>query len=293
VAVNPIPFERLEPRVPRGLARAVILAGGQGTRLRPYTSILPKPLMPIGDQSILEIVIGQLRKAGIVDVTLCVGYLSHLIRAVFDNRADQSVSVDYVQEEGARGTAGPLRLVDGLDETFIVMNGDVLTTIDYEDLLGYHKEHGNAVTIATHDRRIKIDYGVLQIDSVKTDVQIRGFEEKPEVVSTVSMGIYVIEPWVVDLIPKGRRFDFPTLIQRLLDAGERVGAYRHEGMWFDIGRHEDYEEAVLAWEAATQDSAAANGNGNGNGNVHANGNGHHTRRARPGTTRGRASIRTR
>jgi len=271
MAVNPTPDLTFVPKPEaRGIARAVILAGGQGTRLRPYTSILPKPLMPIGNRSILEIVIEQLQHAGVVDVTLCVGYLSHLIRAVFDHRADQSMAVTYVQEQGARGTAGPLRLVEGLDETFIVMNGDVLTTLDYQDLLRYHREHGNAVTIATHDRRIKIDYGVLHIESEQTDVRIWGFEEKPEVVSTVSMGIYVIEPWVINLIPKGRRFDFPTLIQRLLRAGERVGAYRYDGIWFDIGRQEDYELAVEAWEAANRKGKGrGNGNGDGKGRTHA------------------------
>ena len=267
MAVNPIFEPPIAGRRPQG-TRAVILAGGQGTRLRPYTSILPKPLMPIGDRSILEIVIEQLSDSGIVDVTLCVGYLSHLIRAVFDTRADPSVAIRYVQEEDALGTAGPLRLVDNLDETFIAMNGDVLTTLDFAALVRYHKQQGNAVTIATRDRRIKIDYGVLRLESQRLDARIAEFEEKPEVTSTVSMGIYVIEPWVLDLIPKGRRFDFPDLIQRLLRHEHPVGAYRYDGMWFDIGRHEDYEEAVDAWEAANP-----RGNGNGNGNGHKN-NGH-------------------
>ena len=252
--------------------RAVILAGGQGTRLRPYTSILPKPLMPIGDRSILEVVIQQLRDCGIVDVTLCVGYLSHLIRAVFDSRADSTTAIRYVQEEDALGTAGPLRLVDGLDDTFVVMNGDVLTTLDFAELIRYHKQQRNAVTIATRDRQIKIDYGVLHLASKVKNARITAFEEKPEVTSTVSMGIYVIEPWVLELIPKRRRFDFPDLIQLLLRQEHPVGAYRYDGMWFDIGRHEDYEEAVEAWEAAHL-SPNTNGNGNGHGVQNGNGNG--------------------
>jgi NDP-sugar pyrophosphorylase family protein len=247
-----------EPQEQRSV-RAVILAGGLGTRLRPYTSILPKPLMPIGDRSILEIVIEQLSNSGITDVTLCVGYLSHLIRAVLNHRLDASVAIRYVQEEGARGTAGPLRLVDGLDDTFIVMNGDVLTTLDFGTLLRYHREKGNAVTIATRDRRIKIDYGVLHLGSPDDDARIQRFDEKPEVISTVSMGIYVIEPWVLDLIPRGRRFDFPDLVQRLLRANEPIGAYRYDGLWFDIGREEDYEEAVAVWEA-THSKRRRNGN---------------------------------
>jgi NDP-sugar pyrophosphorylase family protein len=280
MAVNPI-VHCGYPEATGDGARAVILAGGQGTRLRPYTSILPKPLMPIGDRSILEVVIDQLASAGIVDVTLCVGYLSHLIRAVFDSRDNKSVAISYVQEEGALGTAGPLRLVPDLDDAFIVMNGDVLTTLDYRDLLEYHRAHGNAVTIATRERRIKIDYGVLHLESQNADARIRGFEEKPEVVSTVSMGIYVVEPWVLELIPGGQRFDFPDLIQRLLRARQPVGAYRYDGIWFDIGRHDDYQEAVDAWEAAGGSSARrpdesashAHINGNGHANGHPNENG--------------------
>ena len=263
MTVNPISNPSADSRPRR--TRAVILAGGQGTRLRPYTSILPKPLMPIGHRSILEVVIEQLGDSGIEDVTLCVGYLSHLIRAVLDNCADCSAAIRYVQEEQALGTAGPLRLVEGLDETFVVMNGDVLTTLNFGSLVRYHKQQGNAVTIATHDRRIKIDYGVLHLESQAKNPRILGFEEKPEVTSAVSMGIYVIEPWVLELIPGGRHFDFPDLIQLLLRDGHPVGAYRYDGLWFDIGRHEDYEEAVDAWQAAT---VPANGNGNGNGNAH-------------------------
>src|SRR5438876_3538637 len=136
--------------------KAVVLAGGRGTRLAPYTSILPKPLMPVGDRSILEIVVEQLEHAGVVDINFCVGYLSHLIQAVFDNRQNGHVNISYVREDDALGTAAPLRLVEGLDETFLVMNGDVLTDLDYRDLIGYHREQGNVLTIATHERTIKI-----------------------------------------------------------------------------------------------------------------------------------------
>jgi flavin reductase (DIM6/NTAB) family NADH-FMN oxidoreductase RutF/dTDP-glucose pyrophosphorylase len=256
--------------------RAVILAGGRGTRLAPYTSVLPKPLMPVGDRAILELVVDQLAECGISDVTFCVGYLSHLIRAVFDNRANGHVKVRYVQEQDALGTAGPLRLVDGLDDTFVVMNGDVLTTLDYGDLLRYHREQGNALTIATRDRSIKIDYGVLELDDA-TGAQISGYREKPEMVSTVSMGIYVLEPWVLRYVPEGRPFDVPDLVQVLLREGHRLGAYRYEGMWFDIGREEDYQQAVAAWlDGSAERALHANGHGhaNGNGNGHANGNSH-------------------
>ena len=258
-----------QPRVSDGsrpqtkVSKAVVLAGGRGTRLAPYTSILPKPLMPVGDRSILELVVDQLEVSGINDITFCVGYLSHLIRAVFDNRDNEGVEIDYVQEHEALGTAGPLRLVEGLDETFIAMNGDVLTNLDYADLVRYHHEHGNALTIATHDRRIRIDYGVLHLEQLgingHTRHRITGYQEKPEIVSTVSMGIYVLEPWVIDFVPEGRAFDFPDLVHGLLQAGHPLGAYRYDGLWFDIGRKEDYEQAVAEW--------FGDGNGNGNGHV--------------------------
>ena len=253
--------------------QAVILAGGRGTRLAPYTSVLPKPLMPIGDQSILEVVIGQLEDAGIVNVNFCVGYLAHLIQAVFDSRQNGHVNITYVREQEALGTAGPLRLVDGLDSTFIVMNGDVLTTIDYEELVRFHREQGNAVTIATRERSIKIDYGLLHLDE---DSRVREYEEKPTISSRVSMGIYVMEPEVIELVPEGEYFDFPDLVQVLLDAGEPVGSYDHTGLWFDIGRQEDYERAINVWPSrevtnGNGHASVLNGNGNGKGIVRADG----------------------
>jgi len=233
--------------------KAVVLAGGRGTRLAPYTSVLPKPLMPVGERSILEIVVEQLEDAGITDINFCVGYLSHLIQAVFDNRQNGHVDISYVREDDALGTAAPLRLVEGLDETFLVMNGDVLTTLDYRDLVRYHREQGNTVTIATRTRPIKIDYGILHLDVRQ---RVRDFEEKPEITSSVSMGIYVMEPEVLEHIPEDRHFDFPDLVYALLEAGLPVGAYRYEGLWFDIGRQEDYERASEAWA-----NDSANGNG--------------------------------
>jgi NDP-sugar pyrophosphorylase family protein len=252
--------------------KAVVLAGGKGTRLAPYTSVLPKPLMPVGDRAILEVVVEQLEAAGIVDINLCVGYLSHLIQAVFDNRENGHVNITYVREHDALGTAAPLRLVEGLDDTFLVMNGDVLTALEYRDLVDYHRMQGNLVTIATHDRIIKVDYGILHLDVRQ---QLRHFEEKPELATPVSMGIYVMEPEVLDHIPPDEYFDFPDLVQALLDASAPVGAYRYDGLWFDIGRQEDYEEAVATW--------SQNGNGTGNGDANRNASKAASRRA---TTKG-------
>jgi NDP-sugar pyrophosphorylase family protein len=259
-----------------GGAKAVILAGGRGTRLAPYTSVLPKPLMPIGDRAILEIVVHQLAGHGFTEVVFCVGYLSHLIRAVFDSRQPGGVRIRYAQEDNPLGTAAPLRLIDGLDETFLMMNGDVLTTIDYGDFIRYHREHGNVLTVATRERTIKVDYGVLRVNGHNGSRRVNGWEEKPEVVSTVSMGIYALEPRALQYIPESGYFDLPELVQALLQAEEPVGAYAFDGVWFDIGRQDDYQKAVAAWaESDWEESVYPGGSSaNGNGHAAANGNGH-------------------
>jgi NDP-sugar pyrophosphorylase family protein len=244
--------------------RVVILAGGRGARLAPYTSILPKPLMPVGERSILEIVVEQLEGCGVRQISFCVGYLSHLIRAVFDQRANGHVKISYVNEPEALGTVAPLRLVEGLDRTFITMNGDVLTNLDYRDLVRHHQESGNVLTIATHDRSITINYGMLHLDVL---ARVQDFEEKPEILSTVSMGIYVMEPSVLDYIPDGGPFDFPELVGGLLQAGQPVGAYRFDGMWFDIGRPDDYEQAVRAWVDEPRRTGAPGSDGLGHGHT--------------------------
>jgi len=260
--------KRAEPNGAGSLkeVKAVVLAGGRGTRLAPYTTILPKPLMPVGERSILEIVVDQLEKAGVVDIRFSVGYLSHLIRAVFDNRFAGGAEITYVPETEPLGTAAPLRLMNDLDSTFIVMNGDVLTTLDFGDLVRYHREQGNALTIASHKRSVKIDYGILHVDVAQ---RVQAFEEKPEISTAVSMGIYVMEPEVLAHVPSQGHFDFPDLVGVLLDAGLPVGAYRSDSLWFDIGRQDDYERAVSAWS----ENGDANGDGHTNGTGNGNGNG--------------------
>jgi NDP-mannose synthase len=250
------------------LTRAVVLAGGRGTRLAPYTSVLPKPLMPVGDRAILEIVVDQLVAAGVTKISFCVGYLAHLIRAVFDQQNRPDVEIDYVHEDEPLGTAAPLRLVEDLDETFLVMNGDVLTTLDYRDLVRYHRESGNVLTIATHDRTIKINYGMLHIDGSE---RVEDFEEKPEILSPVSMGIYVMESAVLSYIPSLEHFDFPDLVRALLQAGAPVGAYRYKGTWFDIGRESDYAEAVAEWERQSGSNGSRVYPHRGNGHMGSNG----------------------
>lgn len=229
--------------------KTVILAGGHGTRLAPYTSVLPKPLMPIGDRPILQLIVERLARHGFTDITLCVGYLSHLIEAVLNHGHDSAIDMKYVREREPLGTAAPLRLVEGLDKTFLVMNGDVLTTLDYRDVVGHHEACRNVLTIATHERKTRLDYGVLHVDPQSGDRgQIVVYEEKPEIATTVSMGIYVLEPEVLEHIPAGGQFDFPDLVHALLAARLPVGTYGYEGFWLDIGRREDYEQAVASAE---------------------------------------------
>lgn len=225
--------------------RAVILAGGKGTRLGPFTTILPKPLLPVGDRAIVEIIIAQLGNRGFTEVTLAVGYLSHLIRAVLGDGEAYGVRLDYHQEHEPLGTAGALASVGDLGRPFLMMNGDVITTLDYGELMLAHESSGNALTIATQVRTATIDFGVLEVAGREgaTDAVV-GYREKPHRDYVVSMGVYVISPSVLRLIEPGAHLDFPDLVLRAIAAGERVGSYRYDGLWLDIGRHEDYERAI-------------------------------------------------
>lgn len=226
-------------------SRAVILAGGKGTRLAPFTTVLPKPLMPIGDRAILDVVVRQLGRHGLTEITIAVGYLAHLIQAIFGDGSGHGVAIDYHVEEEPLGTAGPLRAVTGLDETFLAMNGDILTTLDYRDLLDRHRESGNVLTVATHHRTVRSEYGVLKVEEGEAPVQrVTGYEEKPEIGYVVSMGIYVLEPEAVEPVPEHTRFDIPDLVLALLAAGKPVGSYLFDGYWLDIGRHDDYAQAL-------------------------------------------------
>jgi NDP-mannose synthase len=224
--------------------RAVVLAGGRGTRLAPYTTVLPKPLMPVGDRAILEIVLHQLRAAGFEEITLAVGHFAHLIRAVLGNGSSNGVSIKYHDEQEPLGTAGPLASIPGLDRTFLMLNGDVLTTLDYRALVRAHAEAGNALTIATHRRVVRSDYGVLHTDgALGATRRVLAYEEKPELAFTVSMGVYVLEPDVLEHVPAGRHTDLPDLVLALLAAGLAVGSYAFDGYWLDIGREDDYRQA--------------------------------------------------
>ena len=225
--------------------KAVVLAGGKGARLAPYTKILPKPLMPIGDMPILEVILRQMKAAGVEDVILTVGHLSELLRAFFQDGHQLGLKIEYSYESCPLGTAGPLSLIDGLNEAFLVTNGDVLTTLLFHDLLEFHSQQNATATIAVHHRKVKIDLGVIQWDGMPA---INGYIEKPTYDYCVSMGIYVFEPRVLSYIPRNEYLDFPDLIKKLIAAREKVVGYQYEGYWQDLGRPDDYEAAAQDFE---------------------------------------------
>ncbi len=226
--------------------KAVILAGGKGTRLAPYTKILPKPLMPIGDMPILEILLQQMRAAGVDHAILAVGHLAKLLELFFQDGSQLDMRITYSYEEQPLGTAGPLASIPGLDEPFLVSNGDVLTTLDMKELIAFHKQSDAVATIAMNRRQVNIDLGVIELDG---ENRIRDYIEKPTYDHMVSMGIYVFEPCVLDYIPANQYFDFPNLIQTLLADGKEVLGFPFSGYWQDLGRPDDYEQAVADFES--------------------------------------------
>ncbi len=230
-----------------GTMRAIILAGGKGVRLHPYTTVFPKPLVPLGHKPIIEIIVRQLVHHGFRDIVLTTGYLAELIQAYFDpSRVTlEGGSLDFVTEAEPTGTAGSLAHIGGLDDTFLVINGDVLTDLDYGNLVAYHRKQGAALTVAVQERPVDIDFGVLDLGD---DNVVLDYREKPRQHHMVSMGVYVYEPHVVDFIEPNTYLDFPTLVLRLLENGERVVAYPSRDYWLDIGRHEDYARAQEEFE---------------------------------------------
>jgi NDP-sugar pyrophosphorylase family protein len=226
--------------------KAIIMAGGKGTRLLPYTKVIPKPLMPIGDMPILEVLVHQVKRAGVDEIILSVGHLASLLRAFFQDGEQLGTHIKYAYEETPLGTVGALRSISGLDETFLVMNGDVLTDMDFADLLSFHRQSGAVVTIAMYNRSVKIDLGVIQF---KDDHRVIGYIEKPSYDFHVSMGIYVFEPAALKYIPENSYFDFPTLVLRLIENGEKVAGYPFCGYWKDLGRIDDYEQAIQDFDS--------------------------------------------
>jgi NDP-sugar pyrophosphorylase family protein len=225
--------------------RAVVLAGGMGSRLRPYTVVLPKPLMPIGDTSILELIVRQLHRAGFRRITMAVNHQANLIRAVFGDGSQWDLQIDYSLESKPLSTIAPLLLIEDLPDTFLLMNGDVLTDLDFRAFLASHEEVGSTFTISASRRSQLIDYGVLH---VSPEGSLTGFEEKPRSEYLVSMGVYAVSREVLRHVPPDTKFGFDDLMWALLRAGEHVTVREHDGYWLDIGRPDDYHLAIEEYE---------------------------------------------
>lgn len=226
------------------MKRAVVLAGGRGTRLRPYTVALPKPLMPIGEYPILEVIIRQLRKEGFGHITLAVNHQADLFRAFFGNGEKWGITIDYSLEHMQLSTMGPLKLIPDLPEHFLVMNGDILSDVPYGRFLDAHAAADRVFTISAARREQRIDYGVLHASG---DMVLTGFEEKPCFPFLVSMGVYAASRRILDAIPEDTAFGFDHLVLEYLKRGQNVDIVPHEGYWLDIGRPDDYQRAVEEW----------------------------------------------
>ena len=218
----------------------IILAGGKGTSLAPYTTVLPKPLMPLADIPVLEVVLRQLKRDRFRDVVICVGHLAGLIMAFFGDGARWGLNIRYAVEEAPLGTMGPLRTLPDLDGPFLVMNGDVLTDIDYGALVDYHGSHGGLATIAVARRHVTVPFGLIQFDE---NGAMTRFAEKPSLDHFVNMGIYVFSPGVLRYVPEHRPYGIDDLMAALLAAREHVQVFQFKGIWLDIGRPEDFEKA--------------------------------------------------
>jgi NDP-sugar pyrophosphorylase family protein len=238
------------PPSPIGDLRAIILAGGKGTRLRPLTAVFPKPLVPLGNKPVIEILLRRLASSGLTDVTICTGYLGELIQAVCGDGRKYGLHIEYVNEESPLGTAGPLSLISNLTDPVIVMNGDLLTTLNFRHMIDYHREQNADFTVGIFPREVKIDFGVVDCGEAG---DFRGFREKPTFHFDVSMGVNIIGRTAQNLIPRQQFFDMPELVLRTHQSGARVRCFRQPCRWLDIGRMDDY---ALAQEEFTENESA-------------------------------------
>lgn len=221
--------------------RAIILAGGKGTRLKPYTVVLPKPLMPIGEYPILEVVVRQLVKSGFKHITMAVNIQANIIKAFFGSGKKWGVTIDYSFEDIPLGTIGPLKLIKNLPDDFLVMNGDILTDLDFKAFYQHHVVHKNIFTISSHYREQKTEYGVLETDEKH---RLVGFQEKPIIKYEVSMGIYMVNKKILQFIPSGQLYGFDNLMHDLIKTGNIVSVKPFKGYWLDMGRPDDYMQAI-------------------------------------------------
>lgn len=226
--------------------QAVLMAGGKGTRLRPYTAVLPKPLVPIGETSIIEMVLRQLRLCGFERIKISVGYKAELIMAVVGNGKRFNMEVEYHKEDAPRGTAGALAEIEGLEENFLVMNGDICTNMNFKELYDDHVASGVQATVGTFRRREKVELGVLELDESGRFVD--GFKEKPEYDFSVAMGVNALNRSVVNLVPQGEFFGFDMLLLKLLELKIPVRSYHFSGRWLDVGRPDDYDRMCVEFQ---------------------------------------------
>lgn len=229
--------------------KAVIQCGGQGTRLRPYTMVLPKPLMPVRSEPVLQLLIKWLRRNDIEEVFITTGYLGHLIKSVCGDGRQWGMDIRYTDEDEPLGTIGPLGMLrEDLVDTFLVINGDVLTDLNISAFTDYHRRRKSMVSVGTSHRRTRMEFGVIEAENGR----ITSFKEKPVLSNLVSMGVYCMEPGVFRHIPCGVPFGFDDLILCLLNRKIPVASYIHEGMWLDIGRLDDFQMAQdLTWDVET------------------------------------------
>ena len=226
--------------------RAVILAGGKGTRLRPYTYSIPKPLMPIGgEMPILEIILKQLKQCGFNHITIAVNYMAKIIMAFFNSGEEWGLKIDYSLEKKPLGTVGALTMIEDLSENFLVMNGDILTDLNYKYLYEWHVKENNCLSVCTHVKEVKIDSGVLKFNS---DYEIYDFEEKPILHKNVNMGVYVLNRKLIETLPKNSYYGFDQLILNAINRNYRVKAYIDDSFWLDIGQNDDYTKANEYYE---------------------------------------------
>jgi NDP-sugar pyrophosphorylase family protein len=227
--------------------QAIVMAGGKGTRLAPFTATFPKPLVPLGDMPVLEVLLRQLQRAGIDEVILAVNHLHQLIRAFCGDGQAFGLRIDYSLEDEPLGTAGPIAaLLDRVGETFLVANGDLLTSFDIAAMIAAHRDASADASLAIYQREIKVDFGLVETDAA---MRLTGYREKPSHTHLVSMGLYVLEREAVrPCLQPARRFDMPDLMKALLAAGRTVQCHSQDCVWLDIGRPEDYAEAQVLFE---------------------------------------------
>ncbi|MHB8124421.1 MAG: sugar phosphate nucleotidyltransferase [Desulfitobacteriaceae bacterium] len=229
--------------------QAVILAGGRGSRLDPYSRVLPKPLFPVGQDPIAAILVKQLQKAGVKEIIMCLGYLADLMMAYFQDGSRFGIPIRYVIETSPLGTAGPLKIISGLVDDFLVVNGDELTTLDFCALFAHHLQIKAEMTVAVQQKIVPSSFGVLNIK----DGRVIAYREKPTFNYWASMGIYVLSNKVIQIIPDNKRFDMPDLVQNLLKEQARIVSFESEALWFDIGTLDDLEKAQVFFNKVNLD----------------------------------------